>query len=61
MTSEYTSYGGHFLRGNGPLATSMVPRGLKQNGKRLGDKFRRSNLEETGEQDQDQPNEDEGH
>ncbi len=37
----------------------MGPRGLKQNGQRLGDKFRRSNLDETGEQDQ--PNEDEGH
>ena len=39
----------------------MVPRGLRQNGQRLGDKFRRSNLDETGEQGQDQPNEDEGH
>ena len=38
----------------------MVPRGLLQNGQWLGDKFRRSNLDETGEQDQDQdqPNED---
>ena len=36
----------------------MAPQGLQQNWQRLGREFGRSNLDETGKQDQDQPNED---